>query len=241
MKSSDLIRNKINKLPEGYVFTYSDFSNEVKSENALKLTLFRLVRAGKIERLSKGRFYKPKQGIIGKLNPDEYEVVKDLLKLNNRVIGYITGLGVFNSLGLTTQMSSIIQIGSNIDKKQIQRGKYIIKYIRQWNKITTDNINLLQLLDCIRFIKSIPDTTIDQSYKRLIYLLGELSEKEIRVLTSLASKYPPATRSLVGSILEKLNYSSLSDKLLNSLNPSTYFKLEISSVLIQNKLKWKIQ
>lgn len=143
MKSSDLIRNKINRLPEGYVFTYSDFSNEVKSENALKLTLFRLVRAGKIERLSKGRFYKPKQGIIGKLNPDEYEVVKDLLKLNNRVIGYITGLGVFNSLGLTTQMSSIIQIGSNIDKKQIQRGKYIIKYIRQWNKITTDNINLL--------------------------------------------------------------------------------------------------
>lgn len=241
MKSSDLIRNKINRLPEGYVFTYSDFSNEVKSENALKLTLFRLVRAGKIERLSKGRFYKPKQGIIGKLNPDEYEVVKDLLKLNNRVIGYITGLGVFNSLGLTTQMSSIIQIGSNIDKKQIQRGKYLIKYIRQWNKITTDNINLLQLLDCIRFIKSIPDTTIDQSYKRLIYLLGELSEKEIRVLTSLASKYPPATRSLVGSMLEKLNYNSLSDKLLNSLNPSTYFKLEISSDLIQNKLKWKIQ
>lgn len=241
MNASDLIRNKINRLPEGYVFTYSDFSNEVKSENALKLTLFRLVRAGKIERLSKGRFYKPKQGIIGKLNPDEYEVVKDLLKLNNRVIGYITGLGVFNSLGLTTQMSSIIQIGSNIDKKQIQRGKYIIKYIRQWNKITTDNINLLQLLDCIRFIKSIPDTTIDQSYKRLIYLLGELSEKEIRVLTSLASKYPPATRSIVGSILEKLNYSSLSDKLLNSLNPSTYFKLEISSDLIQNKLKWKIQ
>jgi len=241
MKASDLIRNKINRLPEGYVFTYSDFSNEVKSENALKLTLFKLVRAGKIERLSKGRFYKPKQGIIGKLNPDEYEVVKDLLKLNNRVIGYITGLGIFNSLGLTTQMSSIIQIGSNIDKKQIRRGKYLIKYIRQWNKITSDNFKFLQLLDCIRFIKNIPDTTIDQSYKRLIYLLGELSEKEIRVLTSLASKYPPATRSIAGSILEKLNYNSLSDKLLNSLNPSTYFKLEISSDLIQNKKKWKIQ
>ena len=241
MKASDLIRNKINRLPEGYVFTYNDFSNEVKSENALKLTLFRLVRAGKIERLSKGRFYKPKQGIIGKLNPDEYEVVKDLLKSNKRIIGYITGLGIFNSLGLTTQMSSIIQIGSNFDKKQIQRGKYLIRYIRQWNKITNDNIKLLQLLDCIRFIKSIPDTTIDQSYKRLIYLLGELSEKEIRVLTSLASKYPPATRSLVGSMLEKLNRNFLSDKLLNSLNPSTYFKLDISSALIQDKQKWKIQ
>lgn len=241
MKASDLIRNKINRLPEGYVFTYGDFSDEVKSENALKLTLFRLVKAGKIERLSKGRFYKPKQGVIGKLNPDEYEVVKDLLKSNNKVIGYITGLGIFNSLGLTTQMSSIIQIGSNFDRKQIQRGKYLIKYIRQWNKITSDNIKSLQLLDCIRFIKNIPDTTIDQSYKRMIYLLGELSEKEISLLSGLASKYPPATRSLVGSILEKLNYVSLSDKLLNSLNPSTYFKLDISQDLIQNKQKWKIQ
>jgi hypothetical protein len=241
MNVSDLVRNKINRLQDGYVFSYDYFTNDVKNESALKLALFKLVKSGKIERLSKGRFYKPKQGIIGKLNPDEYEVVKDLLKSNKRIIGYITGLGVFNSLGLTTQMSSIIQIGSNIDKKQIQRGKYLIKYIRQWNKITSDNIKLLQLLDCIRFIKNIPDTTIDQSYKRLIYLLRELSEKEIRVLTSLASEYPPATRSLVGSMLEKLNYNSLSDKLLNSLNPSTYFKLEISSDLIQNKQKWKIQ
>lgn len=241
MKASDLIRSKINKFPEGYVFAYSDFSNEVKSENALKLTLFRLVRAGKIERLSKGRFYKPKQGIIGKLNPDEYEVVKDLLKLNKKVIGYITGLGVFNSLGLTTQMSNIIQIGSNFDKKQIQRGKYLIRYIRQWNKITNDNIKLLQLLDCIRFIKNIPDTTLDQSYKRLIYLIGELSEKEIRILVSLALKYPASTRALTGSILEGLKYTELSNKLLDSLNPTTYFKIDISTNLIPNKLKWKIQ
>jgi len=241
MKVSDLVRNKIDRLQDGYVFTYDDFTKEVKNESALKLALFKLVKAGKIERLSKGRFYKPKQGITAKLSPDEYEIVKDLLKINNKANGYITGLGIFNRLGLTSQMSTVIQIGSNFDKKQVQRGKYLIKYIRQWNKITTENIPLLQLLDCVRFIKNIPDTTVDQSYKRLIYLLRELSEKEIYLLTSLASKYPPATRSLVGSILEKLNYISLSNKLLNSLNPSTYFKLEISSDLIQSKQRWKIQ
>lgn len=241
MKVSDLVRNKINRFQDGYVFTYDDFTNEVKNESALKLALFKLVKTGKIERLSKGRFYKPKQGIIGKLNPDEYEVVKDLLKTNNKFIGYVTGLGVFNRLGLTTQMSSIIQIGSAFDKKQTQRGKYIIKYIRQWNKITADNIKLLQLLDCIRFIKNIPDTTLNQSYKRLIYLIGELSEKEIRVFASLALKYPPSTRSLTGSILEKLDYIDLSNKLLDSLNPTTYFKIDISTDLIQDKQKWKIQ
>ena len=179
MKVSDLVRNKIDRLQDGYVFTYDDFTKEVKNESALKLALFKLVKAGKIERLSKGRFYKPKQGITAKLSPDEYEIVKDLLKINNKANGYITGLGIFNRLGLTSQMSTVIQIGSNFDKKQVQRGKYLIKYIRQWNKITTENIPLLQLLDCVRFIKNIPDTTVDQSYKRLIYLLRELSEKEI--------------------------------------------------------------
>jgi len=240
MKVSDLVKYKINRLPEGYVFTYDDFTQEVKNESALKLALFKLVKAGKIERLSKGRFYKPKQGITGKLNPDEYEVVKDLLKANKNVIGYITGLGIFNRLGLTTQMSNIIQIGSNFDKKQIQRGKFIIKYIRQWNKITNKNIKLLQLLDCIRFIKKIPDTSIDQSFKRLIFLIGEIPEKEINTFKNLALKYPPVTRALTGAILERLNYTNLSDEILNSLNPTTYFKINISTDLIRNKNKWKI-
>lgn len=240
MKVSDLVKNKINRLPEGYVFTYDDFTGEVKNESALKLALFKLVKSSKIERLSKGRFYKPKQGLTGKLYPDEYEVVKDLLKSDNKVIGYLTGLGIFNRLGLTTQMSNVIQIGSNFDKKQIKRGKYNIKYIRQWNKITAENINLLQLLDCIRFIKNIPDTSPDQSFKRLVYLVEELQKTDVKIFTSLALNYPPSTRALAGAILEKLNFDDLSAKLLNSLNPTTHFKLDISTNQIPNKLKWKI-
>ena len=241
MKVTELVKNKINRIPEGYVFTYNDFDIEVKNDSALKQALFRLVKSGKIERLSKGRFFKPKQCITGKLNPDEYEVVKDLLKVNNKITGYITGLGIFNTLGLTTQMSNIIQIGSNFDKKQIQRGKYTIKYIRQWNKISKNNTYLLQLLDCIRFIKAIPDTSIDKTFKRLQYLLRELQEKDKKSIADLALNYPPLTRSLTGVILEELGYYVPAEKLRKSLKSTTTFNLEISEEMINDKQKWKIQ
>jgi len=241
MKVTDIVKNKIKALPDGVIFGYNDFDIEQSKESALKIALYRLVKDGVIERLSKGRFYKPKQGITGNLRPDEYEIVKDLLFENGESIGYISGLGIFNRLGLTTQLSNIIQIGSNFDKKQIQRGKYIIKFIRQWNSINKSNIKLLQLLDCIRFIKSIPDTSIEQSFKRIMILIDELQEKEIEALTSLALKYPSSTRSITGALLEQLGYNSSSDKLLKSLKASTNFSFTISKELIPDQKKWKIQ
>jgi len=240
MKVTERLRDKIESFPEGFVFSYDEFGIDADKESAFKKAMSRLVKSGNIERLSKGRFYKPIKGIIGNLRPDEYEVVKDLLFENQKPVGYITGLGVFNRLGLTTQMSNIIQIGANFDKKQLQRGKYTIKFLRQWNSITRSNIYYLQLLDSIRFIKNIPDTTIEQSFSRLVFLIGELSEKEIIAFTELALKYPPSTRSLTGALLEKLECNSFADKLLKSLKQTTNFKIDISTDLIKDKQKWKI-
>ena len=112
MKFTDIIKYKIDRFAEGYVFTYSDFNIDVKNESALKVALYRLVKSGKIERLSKGKFYKPKQGIVGKLKPDEYEIVKDLLKDGSKIIGYISGYSIFNQFNLTTQVPKVIQIGT---------------------------------------------------------------------------------------------------------------------------------
>jgi len=241
MKVAELLRDKIIKFPEGFVFTYDDFEIKADNESALKIALYRMVKSGTIERLSKGRFYKPKKGIINNLRPDEYEIVKDLLFEDRKPVGYITGLGIFNRLGLTTQMSNIIQIGAPFDKKQLQRGKYTIKFIRQWNNITRNNIYYLQLLDSIRFIKNIPDTTVNQSFDRLVFLVGELPEKELTTLTELALKYPPSVRAMTGTILEKLEYNNLSDRLLKSLKSTTNFNVDISGERIKDKKKWKIQ
>ena len=205
------------------------------------MALYRLVKSGKIKRLSKGRFYKPKQGIVGKLNPNEYEVVKDLLKDGNKIIGYITGYGIFNKLGLTTQVPNVIQIGSNIDKKELKRGIYTIRYIRQRNKITKKNIYLLQLLDCIRFIKNIPDANIDNSFRRISALISELPENEQVYLSELTLNYPPSCRTLTGAFFESLEKTEISERLNKSLKSTTWYDINISDDLIKNKKKWRIK
>lgn len=241
MKTSDKVRNRIAKFEKGYVFTYSDFDIDINKTEALKKSLNRLVQSGIIVRLSKGRFYKPKQGIIGNLKPDEYEIVKDLLKDGNKIIGYVTGYSILNRYKLTTQVPNVIQIGVNFDKKGIKRNIYTIKFVRQWNKITKNNIPLLQLLDCIRFIKIIPDTTIENSLKRIMMLILELPESEKSYCTDLAVNYPPSTRALTGAILELAGLIELSDKLLKTLKSTTWYKFNIGTDLLPNKQKWRIQ
>ena len=241
MKTIDIVKYKIDRFAEGYVFTYNDFNVGVEKESALKVALYRLVKSGKIRRLSKGRFYKPKAGITKELKPVEYEIVKDLLKNDKKITGYITGYTIFNRLKLTTQASNVIQIGANMDKKGLQRGIYTIKFVRQWNKITKDNIPLLQLLDCIRFIKTIPDTSIANSIGRIQILVKELSEDEIKRLTDLAIQYPPSTKALLGAIVEQLEYTELANKLLNTLKSTSWYSINIPESVLPNKQKWRIK
>lgn len=241
MKTAEKVRDTIAKFEEGYVFAYSDFDVSLSEGEALKKYLNRLVESGKIARLSKGRFYKPKNSVFGNLKPNDYEIVKDLLITGNKTIGYITGYSVFNSFMLTTQVPFVIQIGVNFDKKSIKRDIHRVKFVRQWNKITRTNVPLLQLLDCIRFIKSIPDTTIENSINRISVLLKELSDSEKKQCIQLAINYPPSTRSLTGAIFELLGYPELSDKLLKTLKATTWYSFNIKEGQLPNKLKWKIK
>ena len=89
MKVSDIVVNKINRFKAGYVFTYDDFNVPVNKIEALKKTLSRLVVSGKIIRLSKGQFYKPEITEFGVLRPPEYQIVKDLLEVDNKIVGYL--------------------------------------------------------------------------------------------------------------------------------------------------------
>ncbi len=163
MKVPDIIENKINRLPVGYVFTYNDFDLPVNKIDALTKALSRFVQEGKIRKLSPGRFYKPHYTDFGELKPEVYQVVKDLLEQNGKIIGYLTGYSAYNQLGLTTQVSGIIQIGANEPKKSIIRGLYKIRFVKQANKITKKNVPFLRILDAIRNIKEIPNTTVQDS------------------------------------------------------------------------------
>jgi len=241
MKISDIVANRINKFKAGYIFTYGDFIVPLENISALKMALNRLVDSGKIVRLSKGRYYKPEGSEFGSLRPQEYQVVKDLLESDNKIIGYLTGIYAFNKIGLTTQVSNTIQIGSNFHRKPKRRGKYSIRFILQKNNITRDNIFLLQILDSIRFIKRIPDADISGSCERIILQMKKLSGPDLFLIVKLAMKYNPGTRALTGAIIDKVSSSDITGQLLDSLNPVTVFSFSVSENVLDNKIKWRIE
>ncbi|MEO0333756.1 MAG: hypothetical protein AAF223_19125, partial [Bacteroidota bacterium] len=163
-----------------------------------------------------------------------------LLEEDGKIIGYLTGYSIYNQLGLTTQLSNLIQIGSNKVRPALKRERYTISFIRQRNTITKENIPLLQLLDAIRYIKKIPDTTLPSACRRLLVLVGELSESEEKTIVRLSQKYPPATRALLGAILDQLGRAKYLTTLRNSLNPITQYKLKGAEEVLTTTENWNI-
>ncbi len=241
MKTTDIIANSVVRFPKGYVFTASSFGNDVKSVDAVRKALNRMADAGKITRLSKGRFYKPEQSPFGLLSPGPDEVVKDLLACRGRVTGYLTGLSVYNALKISTQVGRVIQIGRNEVRPSLQRGVYRILFLKQKNRITPENIPLLQLLDCIRMVKKVPGTSVEDACVRLRALVAKRPESDRRTLVRLAMKYPPATRALLGALLGESVDSELSARLMASLNPLTTYCIPDAGRVLKNVDVWRIR
>lgn len=241
MKITEQIAFTIDRLPKGYVFTYEDFYDEVKKKEAIIKALNRMADSGKIAKLSKGKYYKPEKTPFGKLQPNQYQVVKDLMEEDGDITGYLTGYSIYNELGLTTQVSNTIQIGKNVVRPKLKRGKYTIRFVRQKNTITKENIPLLQILDSVRYIKKIPDTTIANSTKRLKTIISDLSDENKQTMVRLAKKYPPSTRALLGAILEESGHIEYTQKLRSSLNPITTYNLSGASDVLSTADKWNIK
>ncbi|MBI1193763.1 MAG: hypothetical protein GC205_11415 [Bacteroidetes bacterium] len=241
MKIADYIAFTIDRLPKGYVFTYADLTTEVNQKEAAIKALNRMAASGKIAKLSKGRYYKPESTPFGSLQPNQVQIVKDLLEDDGKSIGYLTGYSVYNQLGLTTQVSNTIQIGKNQVRPSFKRERYTIAFVKQKNIITKENIPLLQILDVVRYIKKIPDASVELSCKRLLAIIKNYTDKEISTLIRLALKYPPATRALLGALLEQLQPFKTVEPLFKSLNPITKYKIEGASKAISTSRKWNIE
>ena len=219
-----------------------DFLTEVNKREAIIKHLNRMVKSGKINKLSKGKYYKPQESVFGTLLPEQYQIVKDLLEEGGKRIGYITGYSAYNSLGLTTQISNIIQIGKQQTRPKLKRGRFTITFIKQKNTINKENIPLLRLLDVIRFIKKIPDTTVDKSCKRLLMLLSELNNDDKVQIIKLSFKYSPGTRALLGALLSntRINENELLNELFKSLNPITTYDIPVSEEVLPTAQSWYI-
>lgn len=241
MVVSRLIENKIAGIEPIKVFTIEDLGFPMDWWENVRVKLGRMVKAGLIEKVGRGKYYRPKTSVFGNIEPLPNEMVKDLMYSNGVLSGYVTGYSVWNQMGLTSQISNIIIIGTSRRRDALKRGNYEIRFIMQPNKITSDSIPLLQILDSLKLIKRIPDTTVDQSVRIIKKYIADLDENRLSSLVKLAMKYPPRVRALLGAILESIGNNQYLGKLKQSLNPTSTYAIGLTESTDMNLNNWNIE
>ncbi len=234
----DKIKKKISDTPDGVILTIGDFDVDMQYQGALVKALNRLIDQGTLQRLSKGKYYKPRKTIFGTLKPAPEEITKDFLEKNGKLVGYITGNRAFALMGLTTQISSSLLIGTNHYRHPLTRGDCAVSFLQQRNPITEENISLLRILDALKFVKEIPATSPDSVVIQLGKTIRTLSKVEQKKLTELAENYTSYVRALLGAIMEQNNLDP--GLLKKGLNGTTNYKLPISEQILPNKKNWNI-
>lgn len=233
------VKDKLSSTPAGVVLTTRDFGVEMRYQPALAKALNRYVLQGKLQKIAKGKYYIPKKTIFGELKPADSELVKDFLEQNGKTIGYITGTTAFASMGLTTQISSSVLVGTNKYRRPITRNGVRISFLQQGNEITPINIPLLRILDALRLIKEIPACSPDECLTNIRKTIDALSMDLKRDLADLSLAYtPPYVRALLGAIYESMGLET--ENISKSLNGVTSYKLPISDNALPNKRNWNI-
>lgn len=241
MSLASQIRTRINKFPEGKTFGYSDLLITKEDYVTAAKALERLQKEGLIKKISKGIFYKPKQTVFGELKPDYAEMLRPYLFENGKRVAYETGYSLYNRLKLTTQVAFRIKIASRDRRISVNKGALKIDTVKSYVDVTDANYKLLELLDALKDIKRIPDTSPDNSIVILSNIIKELSDKQISEMIKYALSYPPRVKTLLGAVLENINSQVSTSKLKQSLNPLTKFELGIKKSVLPTINNWNIE
>jgi len=241
MNIAKKIEEKLKTINEGEIFTYKELSiNKNEYQSAAK-SIERLIKKGIIKRVSPGIFFKPKQTVFGELLPKEEEILKPYLYKNGNRIAYITGIYLYNKLGLTTQIPQTIKIASREREIKVNKSNLKVKPAKSYVDVTNKNFQYLEILDAIKDFKKIPDLNTETGIRVLSNILKELKKDEIKKIIKYSLRYPPRTRALLGALLEKIGIKAELKDLKNSLNSLSEYSFGIKKEILKTAENWKIR
>lgn len=187
---------------------------------AVAQSLSRLAKAGLIERLSKGVYYRARQTAFGKSRPSPAAMQK-LAAKRKRL--FPSGTAAAGLLGLTTQTASrgeVATTASSLPRKLV--GQETIIHARRpeaWSKLSEADG---ALLDFLRRRGRASELTSVDTIQRTLSLLAKGGRYQR--LAAVAGTEPPRVRAILGALGEQLARPALElDRLRASLNPSSRF------------------
>lgn len=238
MTVAEKINGEIMKMPEGNTFKYQELNIGRDEYAAATKAIERLIKNGIIKRASTGLFFKPKKTVFGFLNPDEQDLLRPYLFEGKKRIAYITGLALYNKLGLTTQVPRNIKIASRDKRVEVSIGNIKVTSVKSYAEIDDKNYQMLEILDALKDFKTIPDIDKAGAIKNLSKRIRETEDQ--KTLLKLILKYPPRVRAFAGALLELAGKGEGLDTLKNSLNPLSTFELGINVQQLPTIENWNI-
>ena len=168
VKYKDLILQYLTALNPDQMITTNQVSQYVAEQlhlevaavkKTVNVNMARLEKDGQILRLTKGVYCRKIKTAFGYYTPDkEILFCRQLLRNENGVIGYETGLSALNRIGLVSQMPKKRCIATNLHTKRIPKGMQI-EIRKPLVMVNADNFRYLQILDVISQLDMAPVDT----------------------------------------------------------------------------------
>lgn len=125
-------------------------------KKAVNVNMARLEKADILVRVAKGVYCRKIKTVFGYYVPNKETLFsKQLLKDENDIIGYETGLSALNKIGLVSQMPNRRYIATNLHTKHVPEGIQI-EIRKPRTMINAANYRYLQLLDAIHDLDEAP-------------------------------------------------------------------------------------
>lgn len=208
-----IVRSKIRRGGARF-WRYSDFDRLPQS--AVAAALSRLNKAGELQRVGKGVYYRPELTSFGLSVPARSGVSA----ASTRARVFPSGLTAANVLGLTTQNPARPEYATTTSAAPTALRSAIVHTGRRWGaKLSTEEGAILETL---RERGSSSDLSSEETVNRLLRLLAE--DGRFERLTRAAISEPPRVRAMLGALGQELDRTAKELKpLRGSLNPLSRF------------------
>lgn len=208
------------------VWSVQDFPNLPFS--AVAQTLSRLARAGALQRVTKGLYYRPRKTAFGMSWPNP-----KLLRAagaKTRTV-FPSGLTAANQLGFTTQVPAREEVATtrgSLPRAMVgPRARVHTRRPEAWAKLTEQEA---ALLDLIRRRAETSELSPEGTIEKLLELLR--ADGVFERLVRVAEHEPPRVRAILGALGEVLGMpGGVLESLRSSLNPLTRFDFGILSTM----------
>ena len=160
------------------LWTYRDFMPF--PESAVAAALSRLRKKGLLVRVRKGVYYRPRASRFGTSSPEPTRVAEAVLKRRG-ILAVSSGLPAYNALGLTTQVSPIPTFAVEGTVASLRTGRKSKIRLRSVTSVHGLKRDERVVLDSLRDLRSIPDTTPEEVLRKLSILFrdGRLSYERV--------------------------------------------------------------